>query len=591
MSESLERDLQIDALCEKFEAALRAGQSPAINDYLAASPERIRGFLGIELQNVWNAFHAEKDASPPSTAETRAAAGKQIGPYKLVSKLGEGGMGEVWVVEQTEPVRRQAALKFIKAGLDSKSVLARFDQEREALALLDNPNIAKVLDAGLTPELRPYFVMDLVKGSPLTTYCDDARLGIPERLALFVTICQAVQHAHQKGIIHRDLKPSNILVAEVDPGAPGLPKIIDFGVAKVVVGGLTNETLATEWGTVVGTLEYMAPEQAGTSSLDIDTRADIYSLGVILYELLTGLRPFDGQCLREASLDQVVHIIREEEPPRPSARLSSGDTLASAATSRQTEPARLTALLRGDLDWIVMKCLEKERGRRYETASSLGRDIERYLASEPVAARPPSAAYRLRKFIRRNKVPVLAASLVLAVLLAAVVGTSLGLVQARVAEAKAVTERNEKEAARQEEERQRRVAQTQKIEADNQRAKAERARDEAGRRLEQVEKGNEILTSIFSDLNMGKIDAQSMLGGALLGQQRYAEAEPHLLKAYEGMQAYEKSIPRAQRRRLAESAERLVSLYTALDKQNEVDKWKSEAAALAEKLGEAAQAP
>jgi WD40 repeat protein/tetratricopeptide (TPR) repeat protein len=371
------------------------------------------------------------------------------GRYTLVEKIGEGGMGEVWVAKQTEPVRRKVALKLIKAGMDSKAVLQRFEQERQALALMDHPNIARVLDGGLTPERRPFFVMELVNGLPLTRFCDEARLGIRERLELFTLICQAVQHAHQKGVVHRDLKPANILVTLID--GHGVPKIIDFGVAKATSGRLTDETLSTQFGAVVGTLEYMAPEQAGFAGEDIDTRADIYSLGVLLYELLTGLRPIDARRLKQAAFTEMVRIIKEEEPPLPSTRLSTDEAAPSLAALRQTEPRKLTALLRGELDWVVLKCLEKQRDRRYETANGLARDLQRYLADEPVEARPPSAGYRLGKFLKRNKGQVLAASLVLLALVGGIVGTTLGLFEARRQEKLARDETAEKEEARRDE--------------------------------------------------------------------------------------------------------------------------------------------
>jgi WD40 repeat protein/tRNA A-37 threonylcarbamoyl transferase component Bud32 len=344
------------------------------------------------------------------------------GRYTLVERIGEGGMGEVWVAKQTEPVKRRVALKLIKAGMDSKAVLQRFAQERQALALMDHPNIAKVLDGGITADRRPFFVMELVSGLPLARFCDDAKLGVRGRLELFVPICQAVQHAHQKGIIHRDLKPSNILVTVID--GRGVPKVIDFGVAKATSGRLTEESLSTQFGAVVGTLEYMSPEQAGFAGEDIDTRADIYSLGVILYEILTGLRPIDGQRLRKVAMAEMIRIIKEEEPSKPSTRLSTADSAPSLAALRQTEPKRLTALLRGELDWVVMKCLEKQRDRRYETASGLARDLQRYLADEMVEARPPSAGYRLRKFARRHRA-ALASVTAIAVLLVAGLSVSL----------------------------------------------------------------------------------------------------------------------------------------------------------------------
>lgn len=345
------------------------------------------------------------------------------GRYTLVERIGEGGMGEVWVARQSEPVKRKVAVKLIKPGMDTRAVLTRFEQERQALAVMDHPNIAKVLDGGMSDAGRPFFVMELVPGLPLTRFCDQAKLGISERLEIFVTVCQAVQHAHQKGIIHRDLKPSNILVGLVD-GRP-TPKVIDFGVAKAIAGKLTDETVSTQLGAVVGTLEYMPPEQAGLSLADIDTRADIYALGVILYEMLTGLRPFDTQRLRQAALDEMIRIIREEEPSKPSTRLSSDASLPSLAAARQSDPHRLTNLLRGDLDSIVMKALEKDRNRRYETANGFAADVQRYLLGEPVLAHPPSASYRLRKFLKRNRGPVLAAALLAIALLGGLVGTSL----------------------------------------------------------------------------------------------------------------------------------------------------------------------
>jgi serine/threonine protein kinase/predicted RNA polymerase sigma factor len=354
---------------------------------------------------------------PPAEAGTLIAA-----RYTLVEKIGEGGMGEVWVAKQTEPVKRKVALKLIKAGMDTRAVVQRFEQERQALALMDHPNIARVLDGGMTPDRRPFFVMELVNGLPLTRFCDNAKLGIRERLELFVAICQAVQHAHQKGIIHRDLKPSNILVTLID--ARPVPKVIDFGVAKAIGGNLLDESLSTQFGAVIGTLEYMAPEQAGFSSTDIDTRADVYSLGVILYELLTGLRPIDGQRLRKAALSEVVRILQEEEPSKPSTRLSTDQSLPSLAALRQMEPKKLMALLRGELDWVVMKCLEKQRDRRYETANGLARDLQHYLADELVEARPPSAGYRLRKFARKHRA-ALASAAAIAVLLVAGLSVSL----------------------------------------------------------------------------------------------------------------------------------------------------------------------
>jgi serine/threonine protein kinase/tetratricopeptide (TPR) repeat protein len=339
--------------------------------------------------------------------------------YKLVEEIGEGGMGSVFMAQQTEPVKRAVAVKVIKAGMDSKAVLARFEAERQALAMMDHPNIAKVLDAGTTEGGRPFVVMELVKGTPITRYCDEHKLTPRQRLELFVPVCQAIQHAHQKGIIHRDIKPSNVLVAMYDDRA--VPKVIDFGVAKAAGQALTDKTLMTGFGAMVGTPEYMSPEQASLNNLDIDTRSDVYSLGVLLYELLTGTTPVDRKSLGKAAVLEILRIVREVEAPRPSAKLSTLDKLPSVAANRGTEPVKLSRLMKGELDWLVMKALEKDRARRYETANALGRDIQRYLADEMVEARPPSAGYRLKKFISRHKGQVLATA---AVVVALVVGVA-----------------------------------------------------------------------------------------------------------------------------------------------------------------------
>jgi serine/threonine protein kinase/tetratricopeptide (TPR) repeat protein len=343
--------------------------------------------------------------------------GTWIGPYKLVQMIGEGGMGAVFLAEQERPVRRTVALKVIKPGMDTSAVTARFETERQALALMDHPNIAKVLDAGTTHTGHPFFVMEFVQGVPITDYCDTARLTPRQRLELFIPVCQAVQHAHQKGVIHRDMKPSNVLVVEID-GKP-VPKVIDFGVAKAIDQRLTERTQLTRLGAIVGTPEYMSPEQAGTSA-DIDTRSDVYGLGVLLYELLTGTTPLDRETLRQAGFDEVLKRVREEEPPKPSTRLSGTDErLPSVAAVRGTEPVRLARLVRGDLDWVVMKALEKDRARRYETPSAFARDVQRHLDGDPVEAGPPSRSYRLRKFTRKHRAALAMAGAITLVLIAA----------------------------------------------------------------------------------------------------------------------------------------------------------------------------
>ena len=356
--------------------------------------------------------------------------GTQIGPYKLLEQIGSGGMGVVYRAEQKVPVRRMVALKVIKPGMDTQQVVARFEAERQALAIMNHPNIAKVLDAGATDAGRPYFVMDLVKGAPLTDFCDQQKLDTRERLQLFITVCQAIQHAHQKGVIHRDIKPGNVLV-EMHDVRP-VPKVIDFGVAKAIGQQLTEKTLHTGFGEMVGTPAYMSPEQAGHSSIDVDTRSDIYSLGVLLYELLTGHTPFERDTLRNAGFDEMRRMIREVDPPRPSTRVSTleAKALSTVSDCRRVEPRRLSQQLRGELDWIVMKALEKDRNRRYESANSFASDIQRYLADEPVQACPQSAVYRLRKFVRRRKTALFASSaLAIGLLLAvAAVGGSIGFV-------------------------------------------------------------------------------------------------------------------------------------------------------------------
>ena len=364
----------------------------------------------------------------------------QIGPYQLLYQLGEGGMGAVFLAEQTQPIQRQVAIKIIQPGLDSHQILARFEAERQALALMDHPNIAKILDAATTPSGRPCFVMELIHGVPITQYCDEHRLPLRQRLRLFVPVCEAVQHAHQKGIIHRDLKPSNILVALYDGKA--VPKIIDFGIAKAIGVRLTEWTVHSEVGLVIGTPEYMSPEQADPDQLDIDTRSDIYSLGVILYELLTGTTPLRGNGTKDAGVFELLRRLREEEPTKPSTRLSTIEELPVIAANRGIEPKKLTGLVQGDLDWIVMKCLEKDRTRRYATANALARDLEHYLNEEPVEASPPSACYRLRKFARKHR-KVLGGAAAFALLLTVATAVSVWqAVLATTAERKALVARD-----------------------------------------------------------------------------------------------------------------------------------------------------
>jgi serine/threonine protein kinase len=420
-----ERSAYLDRVCT---------ESPELRervDRLLAAEPGIGSFLETPAAEIC-ATDVQRTAEKP---------GMSIGPYKLLQQIGEGGMGVVYMAEQTSPVRRKVALKVIKPGMDSHQVIARFEAERQALALMDHANIARVIDAGTTETGRPYFVMDLVHGVPITRYCDDCHLTPRQRLELFMPVCQAIQHAHQKGIIHRDIKPSNVMVTLYD-GKP-VPKVIDFGVAKATQQKLTDDTLFTQYGTMVGTLEYMSPEQAEMSALGIDTRSDIYSLGVLLYELLTGSTPLGPKRIKETAFAEILRLIKEEEPSKPSTRLSeSGATLASISAQRDMEPARLTRLLRGELDWIVMKTLEKDRNRRYETASELMADVHRHLHDQPVEAGPPSTMYRFRKFSRRNKAALMASSLVIGALILGLCGTTWQAVRATNAERSIQVERD-----------------------------------------------------------------------------------------------------------------------------------------------------
>ncbi|MCC6678826.1 MAG: serine/threonine protein kinase [Phycisphaerales bacterium] len=430
--------------------------------------------------------------APRRTAELREGPGTKIGPYTLLKQIGEGGFGAVFMAEQEKPVQRRVALKIIKLGMDTGQVVARFEQERQALAMMDHPNIAKVLDAGATETGRPFFVMELCSGVPIVEYCDTNNLNIEERLELLSQVCNAVQHAHSKGIIHRDIKPTNILVSTQD----GLPaaKVIDFGIAKATASKLTERTLFTEHRQLIGTPEYMSPEQA-EGSLDIDTRTDVYSLGVLLYELLTGSTPFSGRELRSAAYADIQRIIREVDPPRPSTRLTQdAGALAAVAARRRTEPRRLGTMIRGELDWIVMKALEKDRARRYETANGLAMDIRRYLAGEPVLAAPPSTGYRLSKFIGRHRVTVSAGAAVAAALLVGVIAFAW---QAKIAR----DQRDVAVLSQRAEADQRRIAETQRAEAAAQRDRAVAAETEAKSRADELAEVSEFQANMLSQID------------------------------------------------------------------------------------------
>ena len=473
----------------------------------------------LAFETLAEDIRAAADSMDTRGEGPRDSDGTRIGRYRLLERIGEGGFGVVYMAEQTEPVRRMVALKILKLGMDTRNVIARFEAERQALAMMDHPGIARVFDAGATSTGRPYFVMELVRGDPITTYADRKRLTLRERLELFAQVCRSVQHAHQKGVIHRDLKPSNVLVVTHDDKPA--PKIIDFGIAKATSGRLTEKTVFTEFRQMLGTPEYMSPEQAENGLEDVDTRSDVYSLGVILYELLVGAPPFDSKRLRSAAYGELQRIIREVDAPRPSTRLKSLDTLPSVAAVRRTEPARLTSSLRGELDWIVMKCLEKARDRRYSSAAEIAQEIQRYLDKEPVMARPPSAGYRASKFYQRNRGLVISGVVVLVLLVGGLAGTSFGLVQAQA-------QRNKAERLAISEAEQHRLADERATEAEDARRRAETAEREATTRLAQLERIADFQAQQLSTLKpaeMARKLRESILTAAPLDRRTALEAE------------------------------------------------------------------
>jgi eukaryotic-like serine/threonine-protein kinase len=460
--------------------------------------------------------------------------GSTIGSYRLLQLLGEGGFGEVYLAEQRDPVIRRVAVKVIKLGMESKEIVARFEAERQALAMMDHPGVARFFDSGMTERGRPFFAMEFVPGVPITDYCDRMKLTTRERLQLFIDVCEAVQHAHQKGIIHRDLKPSNILVSDGD--GRYAPKVIDFGIAKAVSGRLTERTLFTEQGRLIGTPEYMSPEQAGTTGVDVDTRTDIYSLGVVLYQLLIGALPFDPTTLRSAGYAEILRIIREVEPPRLSVKLSKlGAERTEVSARRQIDPDELRRQLQGDLDWITMRAMDKDRNRRYQSCGELATDIRRYLNSEPVIARPPSVMYNATKFVRRHRVGVAASAGVAACLVMAVIGTSYGMVEARAAEGR---ERDQKEQAVDLKERA--EAEARKREAAN-RFLADMLRSPDPMMLmprdvqvqEVLRKAAERVGTDLKDQPEVEAVVRAAIGRSFLGLGLFEEAEPHLRAALE----------------------------------------------------------
>jgi tetratricopeptide (TPR) repeat protein/tRNA A-37 threonylcarbamoyl transferase component Bud32 len=485
----------------RLEALLRPPDQPGSSGDQPATEPGATGQLPTPDREALTALPAAAAGGPQPEGP-----GTRVGPYLLLEKIGQGGMGVVYLAEQEQPVRRRVALKLIKAGMDSAQVVRRFEAERQALALMDHPAIARVFDAGTTAAGRPFFAMELVRGVPITRYCDDHRLTVRERLGLFLAVCQAVQHAHQKGVIHRDVKPSNVLVAVAD-GRPA-PKVIDFGVAKAVDEPPAGETLCTQVGTIVGTFEYMAPEQAELTEAGVDTRCDIYSLGVLLYELLTGTTPLERARLKAVPVPEALRLIREEEPPPPSGRLAgAGPRLPAVAAARGTEPARLVRLVRGELDWIAMRCLEKDRSRRYDSAAALARDVGRHLADEPVEAGPPSAGYRLRKLARRHRTALATAALFVALLLAGTAVSTWQAVRATLAEREATAAR--------------------RAEADQARRLAEAQREEERKEVKQRQDVNDALhraTALRERARAARGPAAPVLAAKARDQARRAQA-------------------------------------------------------------------
>lgn len=528
-----ERAAYLDEVC-KGDDSLRS----RVQKLLDASPK-----LGSFLQRDAGDIVATTDQ--PITEKP----GAQIGPYKIREQIGEGGFGAVFVAEQTKPVRRNVALKVIKPGMDTKEVIARFEAERQALALMDHPNVAKVLDAGTTDSGRPYFVMELVQGVPITEFCDQQRLSTKERLQLFVDVCQAVQHAHQKGVIHRDIKPSNVMVTMYDHRP--VVKVIDFGVAKAIGTQLTEKTIYTAYGQMVGTPMYMSPEQAQLSGLDVDTRSDVYSLGVLVYELLTGVTPFDKETLQKAGFDEMRRIILEEEPRSPSVHVSTllAEQLSTVSDQRKIDAGRLSQLLKGELDWIVMKGLEKDRSRRYETAASLADDVDRYLNDEAVQACPPTMAYRLGKFVQRNKAAFGVAAAMVVLLLVGIVATTWQAVRA-------TSEKNRAVAAEDLAERRLQESEAARAQSDKDRQTAFDAQKKAEAALSESKAISEFLTDLLKKPRPGEegggrdVKLVDLLDDAVqrldqsktISPDRIAELRGKIAATYHALSSYEEAI-------------------------------------------------